>query len=70
MIAKWLSRKLGVVLATVGVALLPTLVDEITEAIDWRIFALAGGYIVVNVAQKVACAWIAARYAHARTSKE
>lgn len=56
LLAKFASKKLLVVLGTVGVALLPTFIDKITEAIDWRIFALAGGYITANVVQKV---WIA-----------
>ena len=58
LLAKFASRKLGVVAATIGVALIPTFVDKITQAIDWRIYVLAGGYIIANVAQKIAIAWI------------
>ena len=54
--AKFASRKLGIIAATIGVALIPTFVDKVTEAIDWRIYTLAGGYVVMNVVQKV---WIA-----------
>lgn len=61
LVKKIVSKKLGVVLATVAVALLPTFVESITEAIDWRIFALAGGYIFANVLQKVLIAWITTR---------
>ena len=56
LLAKFASRKLGIVAATIGVALIPTFVDKITEAIDWRIYALAGGYVFANVVQKI---WIA-----------
>lgn len=56
LLAKFASRKLGVVAATIGVALIPTFVDKVTEAIDWRIYAIAGTYLVLNVVQKV---WIA-----------
>lgn len=61
LLAKFASRKLWVVAATVGIALLPTLTEKITEAIDWRIFALAGGYIAANVVQKLGVAWITTR---------
>jgi len=60
-LAKFASKKLLVVLGTVAVALLPTFTEKITEAIDWRIYAIVGGYIVANVAQKVIIAWITTR---------
>lgn len=58
LITKFASRKLLVVLGTIAMALLPMLVEKITEAIDWRIFVLAGGYIIANVIQKVCIAYI------------
>ena len=61
LLAKFASRKLAVVLATVGVALIPTFVEKVSQNIDWRIYLLAGGYIVMNVVQKIGCAWIQAR---------
>jgi len=58
LLAKFASRKLAVVLATVGVALIPTFVEKVSRNIDWRIYALAGGYVVLNVVQKLGVAWI------------
>jgi len=58
MLTKFLSTKLLVVLGTIGVAVAPMFIEKVTEAIDWRIFALAGGYIVVNAVQNVLIAWI------------
>lgn len=58
LLTKFLSRKLWVLVGTAGLALLPTLLEKVTEAVDWRIFALAGGYMVLNVAQKIGIALI------------
>ena len=53
MLGKFISTRLAVVVGTAAVALLPNFVERITEAIDWRIFAIAGGYIVANTAQNI-----------------
>lgn len=62
MLAKFISTKLLVVVGTIGVALLPQFVDKMSHAIDWRIYVIAGGYIIVNFAQNVAVAWIQAKH--------
>ena len=60
MLTKFLSTKLLVVLGTIAVAAAPMFIEKVTQAIDWRIFAIAGGYIVANMAQNIAIAWIQA----------
>ena len=61
MLGNMLSKRLGVVLATIGVAIAPTFIEKVTEAIDWRIFALAGGYIVAQTAKDIAVEIIKAK---------
>ena len=58
LLTKFASRKLLVLLGTVGIALLPNFTEKMIKAIDWRIFALAGGYMVLNVVQKIGIALI------------
>ena len=59
---KFLSRKLLVVLGTVAIAFVPTLAEKTIKAIDWKVYALAGGYIIANVVQHIVTAWIQAKY--------
>jgi hypothetical protein len=57
-LAKFASRKLAVVLATIGVAVAPKLIEKTSGALDWKVYALAGVYIVFNVVQHIVCTYI------------
>ena len=61
MLANLISKRLGVVVATIAVAILPTFTEKFTEAIDWRIYALVGGYIIAQTAKDIVIALIQAR---------
>lgn len=61
MIGQFLSKRLAVVVGTVVVAILPTFTEKLTEAIDWRIYVLVGGYIIAQTAKDIAIAIIQAR---------
>ena len=69
MIGQFLSKRLAVVVGTVAVAVLPNFIERMTDAIDWRIFALAGGYIIAQTAKDIVIAIIDAKQGAAPTKE-
>lgn len=61
MLKQFLSKRLAVVAGTVAIAVLPNFIEKMTESIDWRIYALVGGYIFAQTAKDIAIAVINAR---------